>query len=72
MDWEYNSAQFANDADWTEGIALYRWRNPLNKGHYVKQKDIYYFDSFIYDLIAVQIERRKALGADGKGKKFYV
>lgn len=72
MEWEYNSKQFENDAEWLEAINLYRWNNPLNKGHYVKQKGVYYFDVFIYNLIEVQIERRRNMGADGKGKRFYI
>lgn len=71
MEWEYNSKQFT-DEEWVEGVTLYRWRNPLNKGHYEKKGDIYYFDAFIYDLIEVQIERRKKMGVVGQGIKFSV
>lgn len=71
MEWEYKSTDFT-DTEWIEAIALYRWTNPLNKGHYCKQKGVYYFDSFIYNLIEVQIERRRTMGAEGKGKRFSV
>ena len=71
-EFEYKSTDFAEDEEWAEGIRLYNWRNRLNAGHYKRVGKVIYFDNFIYNLIMVQIERRRAMGAEGKGYKFYI